>query len=156
MVAQAGLTAVSAEEMRHVAWVVWHAGIRINRIGEISKAVDQAGEATGPAKAAWLNARREEMRSLGAPVAAAEVQLTDLADLAEDVVYAAALAQENGLLPGQLYGTLGLDMPQPFDITAADAIEEATHRLRAWHQAWIELDVGLRAAAEAVKRKTTE
>lgn len=154
MVDRAGLTAASSRELRHVGWVVWHAGIRINRIGQISEAIRQAGgRVSGPAKAAWLSGRESELLALRKPVLEAEKQLTELADLAEDVVYAAALARENGVGPGELYGMLGLDLPQPFDTTAADAIEEATDRLRAWHQTWIELDEGLRAAAEAAKRR---
>lgn len=154
MVDRAGLTAASSRELRHVGWVLWHAGIRINRIGQISETVREAGDrVTGPAKAAWLRERETELLALRKPVVEAEKELTKLADLAEDVVYAAALARENGLGPGELYGTLGLDLPQPFDVTAADAIQEATDRLRAWHRTWMELDEGLRAAANAAKRR---
>jgi hypothetical protein len=157
MVERAGLTAASGRELGHVGWVVWHAGIRVNRLGEISSTIRNAGSrVTGPAKAAWLREREAEMVALRKPVIEAGQQLSDLADiadLAEDVVYAAALARESGVGPGELYGTLGLDLPQPFDVTAADAIEEATDRLRGWHRTWVELDEALRAAGEAARRR---
>jgi hypothetical protein len=134
-----------------VGWVLWFAGIRTNRLGEISRTIRDAGDrVTGPAKAAWLESRKGEVVALRRPIIEAAQQVSQLADLAEDVVFAAELVREAGLGPGELYSTLGLDLPQPFDIAGSDAIEEATDTLRAWHRTWVELDEGLRAAAEAV------